>query len=43
MLVPLDSTAETSNTPASKSIVIRIKAAEHIVEIFHDGGARLGQ
>ncbi|GAB2746369.1 FdhF/YdeP family oxidoreductase [Kitasatospora kifunensis] len=28
VLVPLDSTAETSNTPASKSIVIRVEATD---------------
>jgi hypothetical protein len=27
VLVPLDSTAETSGTPTSKSIVIRLEAA----------------
>jgi hypothetical protein len=27
VLVPLDSTAEVSNTPVSKSIVIRLEAA----------------
>ncbi|WP_406149992.1 FdhF/YdeP family oxidoreductase [Streptomyces sp. NBC_01012] len=29
VLVPLDSTADTSNTPASKSVVIRFETAEH--------------
>lgn len=28
VLVPLDSTADTSNTPASKSVVIRFETAE---------------